>query len=166
MAKYNERGQQIPDQTPIEVPLGWKRPETLTEQIRRLIRVQMSAAAVEEGKETFAEANDFDCGEEDPEAYLTPYEVVGMSEEIPRDEHEADSRSRKGAGGSAEREGRAVREDESERGSDGVEGSDGEGTGDDGDVESDQRVKSSGDKGRGRSTANVQRKRKEVERDG
>lgn len=58
--KYDEFGREIPDQTPVEIPIGFKRPLTLQEEIQRAIRGEMSRQAAAEGMESFEEANDFD----------------------------------------------------------------------------------------------------------
>lgn len=72
-AKLNERGHELLDPTPLELPVGFKRPESLEEQIRRLVRVNISRQAEQEGYETFEDADDFDVGEdEDPR---TPFEM-------------------------------------------------------------------------------------------
>lgn len=72
---------EYPDPTPVEVPLGFRRPPTLQEEIQRLIRVQMSQQARDTGLETFEEANDFEV-DEDPDP-LSQYEVVEMAPEPP-----------------------------------------------------------------------------------
>lgn len=70
---------EFPDPTPVEMPLGFKRPPSLQEEIQRLIRVQMSQLAQEDGYESFEEADDFEV-DEDPDP-LSPYEVVEMQPE-------------------------------------------------------------------------------------
>lgn len=65
MAKFDARGREIPDPTPIEVPAGARRPETLQEMVRRFMRVEMSKAGQAEGFESFEEADDFDVGDDD-----------------------------------------------------------------------------------------------------
>lgn len=69
----NDRGHEIPDKTPVAVPVGYRRPPSLTEQIRMLIRHQMSEQARGEGRETFEEADDFDTGVDDD--IRSPYEL-------------------------------------------------------------------------------------------
>lgn len=73
--KYNERGEEIPDPTKPEVPLGFKRPESLAEQVKRLVRSeQMRMLARQSGHETFDEADDFEVGDDfDPRS---PYEEI------------------------------------------------------------------------------------------
>lgn len=75
----DERGREVPDPTPVEWPAGMRRPESLTEQIQRLVRVAVSQQAAAAGFETFEEADDFDVDdEEDP---LSQYELTAMQEE-------------------------------------------------------------------------------------
>ena len=81
MARYDEKGRQIPDPTPVEWPLGLTRPRTLAEEIQRHIRGHVSELAAREGYETEEEANDFEVGD-DWEEPLTAYEVMG-AERVP-----------------------------------------------------------------------------------
>lgn len=70
---HNEKGQEIVDQRPVAMPVGYKKPEPLADTIRRLIRVEASEEAMRNGQETFEEADDFDVGEDyDP---TSPYEM-------------------------------------------------------------------------------------------
>lgn len=71
----DEQGREIPDPTPMAVPAGFKVPETLDEQIRRLIRGAISTHADAQGAETFEESEDFDIDDDmfDPSS---PYEEV------------------------------------------------------------------------------------------
>lgn len=71
--RQDDRGHEIPDPNPIEVPLGHKVPETLAQMFQRYVRVQFSEYAAQQGTETFDQADDFDHPEDlDP---TTPYEV-------------------------------------------------------------------------------------------
>lgn len=65
MAQLNERGHEILDETPLAMPLGFKKPESLQSQIQRLVRNELSARAASEGHETFDEADDFDIEDDD-----------------------------------------------------------------------------------------------------
>lgn len=72
----DEQGREIPDPQPIAIPSGFKQPETLAEQIRRLVRSeQMRSQADAQGFDTFEEAEDFDIDDDmfDPSS---PYEEV------------------------------------------------------------------------------------------
>lgn len=71
--RLDEFGREIPDSTPLRLPAGFKRPETLAEQVQRLVRTHISRMAEEEGYETFEDADDFEVDDEfDPS---TPYEM-------------------------------------------------------------------------------------------
>lgn len=68
----DEKGWEHGDPEPMEIPAGFKRPETLQEQIKRLIKAASNEAAAM-GLETFEEAEDFNVDDDfDPS---TPYEV-------------------------------------------------------------------------------------------
>lgn len=69
------------DPTPVEIPLGLDRPETLEDIVRRFVRHEASIQAEESGHETFQEANDFDVSDEDE--FKSPYELSDMQEEYP-----------------------------------------------------------------------------------
>lgn len=78
--KYNEKGQEIPDPRPVEVPLGLRRPKDIHEMIHDALRGErMRIAAERAGVESFEEANDFDLDEE-PDL-VSKYELRPMQEE-------------------------------------------------------------------------------------
>ena len=71
----DERGWEIPDPRPVEIPAGFERPESLEEMIQRMVRTNASEIAEREGYETFDEADDFDMPDEDHGSDpMTPYE--------------------------------------------------------------------------------------------
>lgn len=72
-AQLDEFGHEVPDPTPLQIPSGFKRPETLAEQVQRLVRGAISRQAAEQGFETFEESEDFDLPD-DPDDPSTPYE--------------------------------------------------------------------------------------------
>jgi len=73
MAKYDDYGREVPDPTPVSIPSGMSRPLQLHEQIKRMLRTEVSRLAADREKETFEEADDFDVDEDgDP---LSPYEI-------------------------------------------------------------------------------------------
>lgn len=78
--KFDDQGREIPDPTPIEVPLDFNRPLTLQEEIRRFLQIEASYVAQNAGFETFEEADDFDVDEEEVE-FVSPYEIMEMSDE-------------------------------------------------------------------------------------
>lgn len=80
MAQYDKKGREIPDSRPVEMPLNFRRPLSLNEQIQRMIREQLSQAADQQGFETFEESDDFDVDEEEePES---PHELTYAQEEF------------------------------------------------------------------------------------
>lgn len=72
-AGLDEYGHEVPDSTPMSLPSGFKRPETLAEQVQRLVRTSISRQAEEAGLETFEESEDFELPD-DPTDPSTPYE--------------------------------------------------------------------------------------------
>ncbi|UDN67903.1 hypothetical protein [robinz microvirus RP_178] len=67
-----------------EIPTG-KEPLTMQEMVKRYIREAVSAQAVNDGQESFSEANDFE--EEDPDVVpLTHHQVVAMDDSELREE--------------------------------------------------------------------------------
>lgn len=70
----NVRGQEVPDPTVVEPPLGYIAQPDLMEQMRRMVRTEMSRIAELEQFESFEEADDFDI-DDDPVDYTTPYEM-------------------------------------------------------------------------------------------
>lgn len=69
------------DPTPMAIPVGYKQPETLADQIRRMVRSERLAQEVEAaGFETWEEADDFDVDDDfDP---TSPYEQ-NFDQDIP-----------------------------------------------------------------------------------
>ncbi len=71
------------DATPIEMPIGYQKPESLADQMRRFIKTEVSKSAQENDLGTFTQEDDFELDEE----ILTPYEMTDMQEvEEPWDE--------------------------------------------------------------------------------
>jgi len=56
-------GHEIPNPTPMQPPVGYRKQPTLAEQMRQMIRMASHEAA-QMGAETEEEANDFDVGED------------------------------------------------------------------------------------------------------
>lgn len=70
----NSAGHELLDPKPVAIPAGFKRPETLAEQVRRLVQTSVSQWAVDNGEESFEESEDFDIPD-DPTDRATPYET-------------------------------------------------------------------------------------------
>lgn len=68
------------DPTPVEIPVGVIRPESLESIMARMINERFSQMAEEKGLETFEEADDFDIDDDLPK---TPYEMVDLDPEEP-----------------------------------------------------------------------------------
>lgn len=98
MAKYTEDNRsEIPDPTPVELPVGYEHPESLEAMIARMIRVE-AHKSLGEGVESFEEADDFDV--EDDGELVSEYQMNEMQEEYvhERSVGSNDSRKRKGGG--------------------------------------------------------------------
>lgn len=78
--KYNARGEELPDDTPIELPIRFKRPPTLQEQIKAMVRSELSQSAKAQGMESFEEADDFEV--EDDVEIRSAHELTPMQEEF------------------------------------------------------------------------------------
>lgn len=74
-------GREVLDPTPVEVPLHFRRPPTLQEQIKQFVRGEFSRQAADDGFDTFEEADDFEI-DEDPDP-ISKYRVVEAQEERP-----------------------------------------------------------------------------------
>lgn len=74
-AALNDKGQELLDPVPMAPPIGYRREESLHDKIRSMVRGEhLRLAALEAGAETFAEADDFEVGDDfDPR---TEYEEV------------------------------------------------------------------------------------------
>lgn len=79
MAEYNEKGQEVPDQRPIELPIGYNQPETLQQMIARMVRIH-SVVAMKKEMESFEEADDFETEEEE---FKSSHQMTDMQEEYP-----------------------------------------------------------------------------------
>lgn len=79
------------DPTPVEAPFGYDHPPTLQDQIKMLVKNEMSIAAEQEGYETWEEADDFEMDDypdgEAPE-FLSKYEFDEMAPDTFFDEEE------------------------------------------------------------------------------
>ena len=88
MARYNEQGQQVPDQTPLEMPLNCTKPEPLENMMARLIRTELAMQSVLDADESDEEAGDFDVDDwEDEETILSGHQILTMKRE--REDYDA-----------------------------------------------------------------------------
>lgn len=81
--KFDERGFELPDNTPVAIPVGATEPESLEQLMARMIQRELSQMSASVGGETFEESNDFEIEETEPEFGMTQHEVVGLEEEVP-----------------------------------------------------------------------------------
>ncbi len=72
----DDKGGEILDPNPMEVPVGFARPETLQESIARITRTSTIVAQARADYETAEEADDFDIPEDDTYDPDTPFEQV------------------------------------------------------------------------------------------
>ena len=75
MSRLNKDGHEILSDKPVSIPQGFKIPESLSDQIKRLVQHEKFRDAMGNAEsDTFAEADDFDVGDDyDP---YSPYETV------------------------------------------------------------------------------------------
>lgn len=65
MVEYNERGEELLDPRPMSVAVGFKRPPSLAEMVKNLVRNERVQRDFEtHGIETFDEADDFEVGDD------------------------------------------------------------------------------------------------------
>lgn len=77
--ELDSRGHEVHEGIPVAIPLGFQRPPTLEETIKRLVRGELSRQAADTGQETFEEADDFDVGDDyDPRS---PWELSADNEQ-------------------------------------------------------------------------------------
>lgn len=69
--RINEKGQEVPDPTPVELPVGYKAPLPLEVRMRAMIKNEMSDFAQKQGFETWEEANDFNLPDESDDGLFT-----------------------------------------------------------------------------------------------
>lgn len=81
--KYNEFGEELPDDSPVEIPLRFRRqrPPSIQELIALYVRNEQ-ALARQTGKSEADEEEDFDVDEDGDEDILTPYELHAISAEL------------------------------------------------------------------------------------
>lgn len=79
MAKFDKEGREIPDKTPVELPVGYNPPEPLSDTIKRMIQ-NASDEAERSGNDTLEEGDDFDV-EDGDEVDFSQYQMTDMQEE-------------------------------------------------------------------------------------
>lgn len=77
VAYLDDKGREMVNPKPMVLPVGFRRPTSLSEQIKRILRTELSAQAEVQGLETFEESNDFDIQDEfDMSEPDTRYQLV------------------------------------------------------------------------------------------
>ena len=71
------------DVTPVEVPLEYRHPPTIKEELQRYVRYEISRLGEKEGFETFEEADDFEMDDVEEPDWESEFEVVDMEDELP-----------------------------------------------------------------------------------
>lgn len=102
--KFDEKGRELPDPTPMAPPVGFKKQPTMVEMIRNMVRSEaLRQAAAAQGQESFEEADDFDVGEDvDPSApYEEQFEPTPIGELRRRAQEAAAEPPRAPSGGAA-----------------------------------------------------------------
>lgn len=78
--RHDHLNREVLDKTPVEMPLGYEKPESLESMIARMIRTT-SIQAEKAGFETAEEADDFD--DDDEGEMKSEYQFTDMQEENP-----------------------------------------------------------------------------------
>lgn len=104
-SRLNADGHEILDNSPVAIPVKFKRVDAITQKVAELVQGEFSRLAEKEGYETFEDADDFDVGDDyDPHS---PYE---LNEEQEYYDHRNDPRlkSKEGPADKGEGEDREV----------------------------------------------------------
>lgn len=81
MAQWTEDGRQIPDDTPVEIPLNLRKGETEAMRIARAVSLEFSQQAEKKGYETWEESQDFDIEDDEDIFPQSQFELKEMAEE-------------------------------------------------------------------------------------
>lgn len=118
MAEWTEDGKMIPDDTPVEVPLQYQQGESESMRIARAVSLEMSKMNEKQGRETYAEAMDFDIEDEEDIFPMSECEVREMQEEFldePEVKTEVDEPTEDTEDGETEKTEKNEREEDSTR---------------------------------------------------
>lgn len=73
----DDRGREINNPVPMTLKAGLTRPLSLRDQIRRVLKVELSQEALSQGNESFDEANDFEVKDDfETDSFMSKYELV------------------------------------------------------------------------------------------
>jgi hypothetical protein len=81
MAKFNKEGHQIPDTTPVEVPIHIQ-PLTPEQKLASAVAIELSRREEEKDGETFMDSQDFDIDEEENDPITQFENMAEMQEEF------------------------------------------------------------------------------------
>lgn len=95
VALLDARGHELLNPRPVQMPTSMQRPLSLQEQIRRVLRTELSRQADAQGHETFDEANDFEVLDEFD---IEPPSQYTMDEEFLRGENDESGNNVEDAG--------------------------------------------------------------------
>ena len=88
--RYDENNREIMDQTPVAMPVGFEKPESLQSMIKRMVKNEKAMEEEFGQVETMEEADDFDVDEsEDLHPEVTQYTLEDVIEEIPANVNDA-----------------------------------------------------------------------------
>lgn len=79
--RLDKNGKELPDSKPMVVPIDLRKPETIQQQVARLVTLKMIQTQSNVGKESFDDANDFNI-DDDPVEPNTPWEDMGSEKSI------------------------------------------------------------------------------------
>lgn len=102
MAKLDDNGHEIVSDEKVAIPVRFRRVESLTEQVRRIMMEQASMVAASEGYETFEEADDFAI--EDDYDPRSPHEM-SIEQELEGYGGREDTQTRAEGSGSSDKSG-------------------------------------------------------------
>lgn len=74
IGSLTKNGQEVPDPKPFAMPLGFKKPESTEDIVRRMIAQNLSQQVANNETETFEEADDFDVEDDEFIDPVSPYE--------------------------------------------------------------------------------------------
>lgn len=84
-------GKEYPDPTPIELPLDYKRPLSLREEMALMIREEASRLAEQAGMGSFEDEDDFRLDDDQPGAHeLDDEQLTGSMDEFEKEVYERD----------------------------------------------------------------------------
>lgn len=82
-AMLDSKGREILNPKQMQIPVGMKKPQSLQDQIKKILREEVSMQAQAQEKESWEEANDFDVKDDfETDLIESQYELVELEEEF------------------------------------------------------------------------------------